>query len=134
MKCFYNHEQDAVGLCKSCGKGISSDYAVDLGKGLACKDRCEKDATDLIALIDSNIAMRGTSQKLINGSGRNGIVSSVILGMMGAVFLFTGLRSGSPEYFSVAIGVLFFAWGITGYLRSAALQRTIRDESKTTEN
>jgi hypothetical protein len=41
MKCFYHHDQDAVGECKSCGKGLCPACAVDLGKGLACRQRCE---------------------------------------------------------------------------------------------
>ena len=44
MKCFYHQDRDAVGVCKSCERGVCSECAVDLGKGLACKDRCEDDA------------------------------------------------------------------------------------------
>ena len=86
MKCFYDPTQDAVGSCKSCGKGLSLDYAVDLGKGLACKNRCEDDVRALIALIDNNVAMRATSKQLIEGSGRAGIITSVFYLLVGATF------------------------------------------------
>jgi hypothetical protein len=35
MKCYYHHEVDAVGLCKSCSKGICPECAFDVGGGLA---------------------------------------------------------------------------------------------------
>ena len=126
MKCFYDTTQDAVGSCKSCGKGLSSDYAVDLGKGLACKNRCEEDVRSLIALIDNNVAMRATSQKLIQGSGRAGIVSSIFFFLMGTAFLVSGIvfweRRG---LFPVVMGALFIAWSLFGLFRSFAIQRTI---------
>lgn len=55
MKCFYHQDRDAVGVCKSCERGVCSECAVDLGKGLACKDRCEDDANGVIALSQSNM-------------------------------------------------------------------------------
>ena len=126
MKCFYDTTQDAVGTCKSCGKGLSADHAVDLGKGLACKNRCEEDVSSLIALIDNNVAMRATSQKLILGSGRAGIVSSLFFLLMGTTFLVSGIvlweRRG---LFPVVMGVLFIAWSLFGLFRSYSIQRTI---------
>ncbi|MBP7275989.1 MAG: hypothetical protein KBA51_07280, partial [Kiritimatiellae bacterium] len=35
MKCFNHEDRDAVGTCKSCGKGVCRECAVDMGKGLA---------------------------------------------------------------------------------------------------
>jgi hypothetical protein len=36
VKCFHHPSDDAVGLCKACGKGVCRACAVDLGEGLAC--------------------------------------------------------------------------------------------------
>jgi hypothetical protein len=55
MLCFYHQEKDAVGQCRSCGKGVCAECAVDLGKGLACRGRCEEQVRTLIELIDHNI-------------------------------------------------------------------------------
>ena len=57
MRCFYHQDKEAVGTCKSCRKGVCIDCAVDLGKGLACRSRCEDTARALIALIDRNIQL-----------------------------------------------------------------------------
>ena len=129
MKCFYDTTQDAIGTCKSCGKGLSPDYAIDLGKGLACKGRCEDDVRGLIALIDNNLAMRGTAERLVRGSGRAGITTSVMFLLMGCTFLFFGLfRGDEPEPFSAVMGALFLIWSFVSFRRSLAIQRTMPNE------
>jgi hypothetical protein len=60
MRCFYHHEKETVGQCKSCGKGVCAECAVDLGKGLACHGRCEEQVRALIELIDRNIELSKT--------------------------------------------------------------------------
>ena len=129
MKCFYDTAQDAVGTCKSCGKGLSPDYAVDLGKGLACKGHCEDDVRGLIALIDNSLAMRGTTERIMRGSGRAGITTSIMFLLMGCTFLFTGLfRRDEPEPFIIVIGALFLIWSFFSFRRSLAIQRTMPND------
>ena len=55
MRCFYHHDKEAVGSCKVCGKALCPECIVDLGKGLACRGRCEADAKALIQLIERNV-------------------------------------------------------------------------------
>src|SRR6185369_14793503 len=57
MRCFYHRDKEAVGSCKSCGKGVCAECAVDLGKGLACRSRCEESARAIIELVDRNIQL-----------------------------------------------------------------------------
>jgi hypothetical protein len=57
MRCFYHRDKEAVGICKSCGKGVCAECAVDLDKGLACRSRCEESTRSIIALIDRNIQL-----------------------------------------------------------------------------
>jgi hypothetical protein len=92
MRCFYHEDKEAVGTCKSCGKGLCRECAADLTKGLACRGRCETDAQALIQLIDRNIQLSGTSTRLIQSS--------------------RVVRSGSG-IFHVGMGSLFLIWGLT---------------------
>src|SRR5205085_6067746 len=39
------------------GKGVCVECAVDLGKGLACRSRCEESARAIIQLVDRNIQL-----------------------------------------------------------------------------
>lgn len=92
MRCFYHEDREAVGSCKSCGKGLCRECAVDFAKGLACRGPCEADVQALIQLIEHNIQMTATSQELLRSS--------------------RGVRSGNA-YFNLALGVLFVLWGLS---------------------
>ena len=41
MKCFHHPDRDAVGSCKTCGQGFCPECAVELGHGLAGREKCE---------------------------------------------------------------------------------------------
>ena len=126
MKCFYDPTQDAIGTCKSCGKGLSADYSVDLGKGLACKGRCEEDVRRLIELIEHNISMRGASANIMRGAGRGGMLTSVVHFVLGCAFLGFGIRHREEiDAFPIMVGIVFLIWGIVTFRRSLAYQRTI---------
>jgi hypothetical protein len=97
MRCFYHEDREAVGSCKSCGKGLCRECAVDLTKGLACRGHCEADAQAIIQLIDRNIQLSSTSSRVVQTS--------------------RGIRSGAG-IFHIIMGVLFVVWGLTtDYLR-----------------
>lgn len=48
MKCFRHPENDALGSCKQCCKGLCSLCAVDLGVGLSCKGACEQSVAEMV--------------------------------------------------------------------------------------
>ena len=54
MKCFYHPAIDAVALCKSCLRGICRECAVDQGRGLACKGKCESEVAAILDLQQRN--------------------------------------------------------------------------------
>lgn len=41
MNCYYHPEVPAVGVCKSCGRGICTACAAEVEHGIACRERCE---------------------------------------------------------------------------------------------
>lgn len=55
MRCFYHQDKEAVGTCRYCGKGLCPECAVDLGGGLACRNKCEEKARGLIQILDNNL-------------------------------------------------------------------------------
>ncbi|MBN1817275.1 MAG: hypothetical protein JW828_07920 [Sedimentisphaerales bacterium] len=54
MNCFNHSNIPAVGICKSCGKGLCKDCLVEVPDGLACKQSCEERVRYINFLIDSN--------------------------------------------------------------------------------
>jgi len=127
MKCFYNQDRDAVGSCKSCGKGLCPECAVDLGKGLACRSRCEDDVKALIGLIEQNIKLSPRADKLLEiGRGiRNG--ASIFNLVVGAIFIFWGL-SDTRFTFVLILGVCFVLYGMFSF---ALARRNVRQEQET---
>ena len=111
MRCFYHQDKDAVGGCKSCGKGLCVECAVDLGKGLACRGRCEEDVRAVVELVDRNIKLQPTATRLIQAGGSARLAASLFFLASGAVFLIYGLTSEREMTFVTILGVCFLAYG-----------------------
>jgi hypothetical protein len=123
MSCFYHHDRDSVGGCKSCGKALCSECAVDLGKGLACRDHCEDDVRALIALIDRNIKLSPQTTRLLE-SGRKIRSSAGIFNLItGAIFIAWGLTDLERFSFIAILGGCFFAYGLFGIVQARRLAR-----------
>ena len=123
MKCFYHRDTDAIGTCKSCGKGLCSDCAVDLSKGLACRERCEADVRAVIELVDRNIKITPLSTRMIETSGSVRFGLAVFFLVTGAVFVGWGLTQEGLG-FSTILGFCFVGFGLfylfqAGRLRAA---------------
>jgi hypothetical protein len=112
MRCFYHQEREAVGSCKSCGKGLCPECAVDLVKGLACRGRCEPDAKALIQLVERNIALSPTTSRLVQASGSARLAGALFLTICGLVFLGFGLISERGFSFIVILGACFLVYGL----------------------
>ncbi len=119
MRCFYHEDREAVGSCKSCGKGVCRDCAVDLIKGLACRGPCEADAQALIQLIDRNIQLSATSTSIIKSSRGVRSSTAVFQFVTGAVFIGWGLTDLERLKFLLVLGAGFIAYG--GYWLFLAL-------------
>ncbi|MHB8524314.1 MAG: hypothetical protein ACYDH9_26640 [Limisphaerales bacterium] len=112
MRCFYHQDKDAVGSCKSCGKGLCAECAVDLGKGLACRGHCEADAQAVISLIERNIQLQPTTTRLIEAGSSARLAGALFFLVTGALFLIYGLRSERDMTFIAILGACFLVFGI----------------------
>ena len=111
MRCFYHQDREAVGSCKSCGKGVCRDCAVDLTKGLACRAHCEADAQALIQLIDRNIQLSATSTNIIKSSRGVRSSTAIFQFVTGGVFIVWGLTDLERLKFLLVLGAGFIAYG-----------------------
>jgi hypothetical protein len=102
MKCFYHPQVDAVALCKNCSKGLCSACAVDVGNGVACKDRCEAEVKALNEAIQ-----RGKSAH--RKSGALCVRVAIFAGLAGLVFFVFGLfAEGALTWFCVSLALVLF--------------------------
>lgn len=102
MRCYYHPTTDAVGSCKSCGKGLCPLCAADLGKGLACRERCENDVRALNAFVERNMRLQPASARF----------GSLLFVFMGAAFLLYGLTVGQRMYVVTLSGAGLMVYGL----------------------
>jgi hypothetical protein len=123
MRCFYHQDREAVGGCKSCGKGLCPECAVDLQKGLACRGHCEADVQAVIALVDRNLKLSPTTSRLIE-SGRSLRFGAAIFHLaMGLFFVVWGFQDTERFSFIIILGVCFLAYGGYGFLQARRFAR-----------
>ena len=123
MKCFYHQTVDAVGSCKSCLKGLCPECAVDLGKGLACRGRCESEVERVTALIDRNIRLSPTGEQLIQANKQGMLLSALFVLAVGAAFLALGLFNRGAFGFEWFIGGVFVVYGAFQIMRYRRVSR-----------
>ncbi|MGI8966363.1 MAG: hypothetical protein ACR2H1_09805 [Limisphaerales bacterium] len=93
MNCFYHPQTVAVGICKNCAKGLCLDCATDLKDGLACKNRCEGEVTNLLSMIRKN-------KKAYAGASDIQFRSGVFWSILGVISILSGLNSKTPDAFA----------------------------------
>ncbi len=106
MKCFNHHNQDAVGVCKSCLKGICVNCATDIGGGITCSDECESVAKDNIRLVKNTVDAQRDFKK---GGAYFG---PFYLLLMGLAFIGFGQYKKSFFEFGTIIGGIFCVFGL----------------------
>jgi hypothetical protein len=122
VRCFYHHDREAIGMCKSCSKGLCPDCAVDLNKGLACKDYCEEEVKGIIALIDQNVAARAKSATILNNARANTYMQAALIAALSIGLIAMGQSMIETELFlpPTLLGLCLLAF--SGYI----LYRAIR--------
>ena len=110
MKCYNHHDQDAVGTCKQCYKGLCPSCAVDVGGGIACQATCVEAVTQINSLIKANAAASAMNVK-------KGVsyIMPMFLVALGILFMAESVVSGRPFKavgFSVISGAVFLGFGL----------------------
>lgn len=124
MKCYYDPGQDAIGTCKGCGKGLSADFAVDLGRGLVCKEKCEAHVQGLIKAEENAIATTETTRALLKGSGKAAYGSVTFFFCLGLLFLVFGFVYGF-DILNFGMGVLGICYSMFILIRAKRINKTI---------
>lgn len=104
MKCFTHRSDDAVGVCKTCQKGLCEKCAVDLGHALVCRGACETEAAQIHAQILTN-------RRLLAVQKWTRYAAPAFFGAMGLMFLISDARSEHFSWFATGSGILFVQVG-----------------------
>jgi hypothetical protein len=103
MNCFKHRDVPAVGLCKSCGKGLCPDCVAELVNGLACKGACEERVNRINRMMDGN-------SHVMNAARRLNTTSGMFLAFFGIAFLvfavWSFFEASSPSFIPYFLGVI----------------------------
>jgi hypothetical protein len=109
MKCFNHVGADAVGVSKSCGRGLCRDCVTQVGLSVSCKGGCETVVQTMNDLVERG---RTAYTKTSATQMRTGIITI----LLGTLFLIFGIATGirKPwDYFLPAAGILFALLGVS---------------------
>ncbi len=112
MNCFNHPDQPALGLCKSCGRGLCRSCLTEVPDGLACKNRCEARVNLINSIIDNNKKTLAAANVQI----RSSTLFLIVMGVLFCVFGFLPLVI-SGEKGTIFIGVMGLVFLVTGLLR-----------------
>jgi hypothetical protein len=106
MICFYHNDMAAVGVCKSCNRGLCADCAADEGSGLACKGRCEERVKQTTAMVDTSLKNYQSNQRMVSRAWVNSL-------LFASVFIGFGLYTSIQElkFFMFAAGAVYVYMG-----------------------
>ncbi len=105
MKCFNHQEIDAVGICKSCNKGLCPECAAEVDLSLACKATCIEE----VAAIDAQIKRARVTMSAQKNSRM--FLPSFFM-VLGAIFIAINIYKTSGIDYRTIPGVAFILFGV----------------------
>ncbi len=121
MKCFNHIDQDAIGSCKSCCKGLCVECAHDTGEGLACKETCINDVKEINEIMDRSkkIYSIGTKAPLITSGV---MVYFLFAALFGGIGVYDYLAKGRLKEFTFIMSFGFIIIGVYVLIKNRKLK------------
>lgn len=118
MNCFNHPDKPAIGICKSCGKGLCPECTAELPNGLACRNRCEERVELINRIIDSNQRILATGNANLRATGVFVLVLGLLFLLPGVVTLCTSSKPSDSLFFFFA-GIPFTLYGLFRLLKKS---------------
>jgi hypothetical protein len=105
MHCFVHTDRDAVGICKSCYKGLCVECAADLQHSLACRGTHEEAVERLHSMVSRAQRVQSTARFAR-------YVGPAFTGILGLVFVVDGFMFDRTRGFLFPIGLVFLLYSV----------------------
>jgi len=119
MKCFNHLNEQAVGVCKHCQKGICENCCTLVDGSVSCRGACESEVESINYIMNKS---KGVYKNLDKQWGP----ATVINGLGGILFFCFGLftlKSGNMfSYFLLALGLIMFAGGVLSVVQAKRMK------------
>ncbi len=113
MNCFSHNDRAAVGICKSCGKGLCPACAAQRMNGIACKGECEARVDLVNRIVDNNIQTLAAARYQTKSSG----VLTLIVGVVFLGFAVVASRQDGWAMNAALFGCLGVVTSVLGIVR-----------------
>ena len=105
MRCYQHKTEEAIGICKSCGKGICSVCCTDLNFAVVCSKKCEEAATVSHKITANAVTVYATQKK-------NRYLLPAYFMVIGIIMLVYGLITSISFNFLVSIGIVLIIFAV----------------------
>lgn len=109
MKCYYHPDKEAAAVCRACGRALCRACTADLDRAVVCRDRCEDDARNRLALLDMNA-------RALQSMRLRSLLSPLFLTALGALFATFGLLRHQMNSFEILLGSCFLIYGLVSLI------------------
>lgn len=117
MECFTHPGACSVGVCKTCGRAVCRDCAVDAGFAIACSPACAREAADVHEMNQrgKRIYGIGVARRRFPAGAAAWLLFGTLFSAFGA---YVWLRTGKPEWFLLLFGLASFLIAGFAYRRA----------------
>jgi hypothetical protein len=112
MNCFNHTDQPAIGICKSCGKGLCRACITEVPNGIACKNHCEARVVMINQMVDARKKVMITILPMADAFA----IGMGLLFVAWGIFAYAQSGTGNALYDS-SVGVLLLCLGLYGRIR-----------------
>ncbi|HEX3870226.1 MAG TPA: hypothetical protein VHV77_07320 [Pirellulales bacterium] len=121
MICFNHPHLDAVGICKSCGRGLCHTCMTEVGLSCCCRDRCEADVATLNDLVERGRTIYQKNSAAFYRQGISVLAMGLIVTALGAVAV---VEYDDPmSYIPLAIGIIFDGWAVSLFVTARQMMQ-----------
>lgn len=107
MICFQHNDNQSIGICKSCGKGICQHCAIEFPRGLACSEECAIDAKELVEMNERGKKIYGIGKFKTNRIASGVLVWLLLSSVMWIVVGVNFFVSNKLDYGNAAMAAVF---------------------------
>lgn len=117
MRCYEHREQEALGTCNHCSRGLCAECLTEVGVKIACRTRCAESVRQLeefLAVARSNAAFVRTAH----------LINFLTYGFLGLALFLLGVVgfAGQPLLFMIGLGAIMGAFAFSSFFQYARLR------------
>ena len=107
MKCYNHHDKEAMGICKSCQKGLCTECIILIDGSISCKGECQEDVATLNYMVKKG-------RKVYKDLSKQWSPAIFIHILGGLTFIGFGLieKGTKLSFLLISLGIIFLITGV----------------------